>query len=65
MQQQKQVTREEFFAAIGPQNVHPCPVGPYPYTSVFKTPAGHERGRIVETMQEGKAHPSAAYFLPA
>lgn len=42
----RQVTRCEFFAMIGPQNVHPQIMGPYPYTSIFKTPNGLEVGRI-------------------
>lgn len=43
----REVTQDEFFKAIGPLDVHPCPVGPYPYTSVFRTQLGVEHGRIV------------------
>lgn len=35
-----QVTKEEFYKAVGPVNCHPQPVGKYPYTSQFKTPSG-------------------------
>ena len=44
-----EVTASVFWAAIGRLNVHPCPIGNYPYTSVFETPSGQERGRIVDT----------------
>lgn len=32
-----EVTREEFFAKIGPMDVHPYPEGPLPYTSYWHT----------------------------
>jgi len=41
----REVTKDEFYAAMN-QNVHPTPVGKYPYTSIFKTPDGREVGRI-------------------
>jgi hypothetical protein len=43
----KQVTKDQFYAAIGPLNVHPCPIGEYPYTSEFKTPNGKIIGKTV------------------
>jgi hypothetical protein len=44
----KEVTQEQFFKTIGPLNVHPHPVGNYPYTSIFLTPGRVEMGRIVD-----------------
>jgi hypothetical protein len=43
----REVSREEFWRGIGPQDVHPVPVAPWPYASHFKTPAGHLRGVIL------------------
>ena len=42
----KEVSREEFFAVIGRKDVTPEPTGDYPYTSLFKTPAGLIEGKI-------------------
>lgn len=58
------VTRAEFFAAIGPRDVHPRIEGNWPYTSRFLTRAGRvEVGRIVDTIPQGSAFPVSAYFL--
>lgn len=57
----RKVSSDEFFAVIGPQNCHPSIVpGPYPYTSVFKTPCGRIVGKSV-----GLADGSSEYWLPA
>jgi len=53
-----EVTREEFFAAIGLRNLHPSPEGEWPYTSNFKTQMGHSYGRI-----EPVLHPVHKRFL--
>lgn len=59
------VTKDEFWAAIGNQNVTPRPVGPWPYTSLFKTPAGQVRGKIEDYLPEGSALTKSRYWLPA
>lgn len=50
-----EVSKDDFYEAIGKLNVHPQIVGKYPYTSIFKDPGGVEHGRIDA---EGR------YFLP-
>lgn len=45
----RQVTKDEFYAAVGPHNVHPRIVEPWPYTSIFEFPNRREFGRIVPT----------------
>lgn len=59
----KRVSKEEFYSTVGPLNVHPCPVGNYPYTSLFKTPTREVKGKIVESLPEGKAIPVSEYFI--
>ena len=60
----KEVTGEEFYHVIGPQNVTPYAEGPWPYTSLFKTPSGEVRGKIVKHIPEGEALPVNRYMLP-
>jgi len=62
----KQVTQSEFFAAINPQDVHPSIVpGPWPWASLWKTPAGAVRGKSVDYLAEGTRYPILThYFLP-
>ena len=60
----QEVTKEEFYKVIGKLNVHPYPVGNYPYTSIFKTPEGYERGRAVDYYPEGEALTKTRYYLP-
>ncbi len=55
----KQVSQVEFYAMMD-RDVHPQPVGPWPYTSIFKTPGGVEFGRIVPAKDEPRAN---EYFL--
>ena len=40
----REVDKDTFYAAIGQQNVHPTPMGKYPYASHFKTQLGELRG---------------------
>jgi hypothetical protein len=60
----KEVTKEEFYKAIGPRDCHPHIEGPYPYTSIYYTPSRVEVGRIVDAMLEGGGMPVSSYFLP-
>lgn len=53
-----EVTKEEFFAAIGPQDCHPRIEGRWPYTSIFEKPDRREVGRIVDD-----EHETARYLL--
>lgn len=39
----REVTYEEFFAAMGPLNVHPRIVGPWPYVSQWTMQDGSRR----------------------
>lgn len=50
-----EVTRKEFFQKIGKLDVHPSIVGSYPYTAIWKTPSGVERGKTVDYIPEGRA----------
>ena len=54
----RRVSKTEFFSVIGPRDVHPRPVGEYPYTSIFEDQRTRkEVGRIVPD-ERGKI-----YFL--
>ena len=58
------VSKEEFYKAIGTQNVSPRVIGTWPYTSLFVTPNGSERGRVVDFMPRVNGKPQTKYFLP-
>jgi hypothetical protein len=61
----REVTKDEFFAAIGNQNVHPSVQGDWPYTSRFlNRQTGREAGRIEEFLPPGKFRPARRYLLP-
>jgi len=42
----REVTKDEFYSVIAPQDVHPDIEGSYPFTAVFRTRARREVGRI-------------------
>lgn len=42
----REVSKDEFYAVVGPQDVHPDIVGDYPFTAIFKTRHRVEVGRI-------------------
>lgn len=42
-----EVSERTFWNAIKKLNVHPRPVGPYPYRSDFVTPDGNVMGRMM------------------
>ena len=65
MTQFREVSKDEFHAAIGGQNVHPQIVGKWPYTSLFKTPYGEVWGKIVGYLPEGSALSKNRYYLQA
>lgn len=67
MNPSREVTKDEFYKAIGPLDVHPRIQGPYPYTSVFLTPQRHEVGRIVSAYEKGRSAglTQDSYFLNA
>lgn len=60
----REVSMDEFYRHIGPQNVHPTPTGPWPYTSMFKTPSGDVRGKTEGYLPDGSRLPKNRYFLP-
>ena len=49
----KQVTKKVFFESVGRRNVHPTPEGAYPYTTLWKTPDGHEVGKSEDYHPKG------------
>lgn len=61
----KEVTKDEFYRVIGPQNVTPYPTGDWPYLSLFKTPSGEVRGKTEAFIPEGQALEQKRYWLPA
>ena len=63
-EQMREVTMDEFYAVIGPQNVSPNPTGPYPYTSLWRTPSGEIRGKTVGYIPDGSALASKRFYLP-
>ena len=60
----REVTKEEFYSVIGPQNVHPRVEGKFPYTSTFVTQSGYERGKAIDYIQVGRAIIETRYLLP-
>lgn len=54
----KEVTKEEFFHTVGQLNVHPAPVGKWPYTSEWKSPSGRIVGKSegFHPIVDGKLH---------
>lgn len=59
----REVSKDEFYSAMN-RNVHPHPVGSYPYTSLFKTPDGEVVGKAVSYIPKGSALTSTRYYLP-
>ena len=59
-----EVPKDGFYRGIGKQNVHPHPVGSWPYTSEFKTPSGEVRGKVEGYLPAGSALPKNRYYLP-
>ena len=61
----REVSKDTFFAAIGPLNVHPqIQPGPWPYTSLFKLPSGRVMGKTVNFLPPGEALPKTSFWLP-
>lgn len=60
-----ETSKDEFYRIIGPQNVSPDPQGRWPYTSVYKTPNGDVRGKVVGFIPDGTALASKRYYVPA
>jgi hypothetical protein len=59
-----ETSKDEFYSIIGPLNVSPTPMGKWPYTSLYKTPGGEVRGKVVGYLPEGSALASKRYFVP-
>jgi hypothetical protein len=55
----REVSREEFWRVIGPQNVHPEIVGAYPYASIFRDWRRQAHGKIQDSGTD-----DSKYFLP-
>ena len=63
----RQVTKDEFFAAIGGRDVHPCIRRmPWPYTSDWRLNRGHGPivGRSEDHLLPASALTETRYFLP-
>ena len=61
----REVSKDEFFAVIGPQNVTPTIInGKYPYSSDYITPYREVRGKSVGYLPEGSALEAKRYYLP-
>lgn len=61
----REVSKEEFFRVIGPQDVSPSIVsGKWPYTSNFVTRNRQVRGKCVGYLPEGSVFESKKYYLP-
>lgn len=60
----QEVTKDEFFRVIGPKDVHPCPIGNFPYTSLWKTPRGDVIAKSADHFHEGTRIVSTTYMLP-
>lgn len=59
----KEVTAAEFWARINPLDVHPRPVGPWPYTSRFELRNRTLVGEIRQHIPKGEGLPVPSYFL--
>lgn len=61
----REVSKDEFYRVIGPQDVSPSIVSDkWPYTSDFVTPNRQVRGKCVGYLPEGSALASKKYYLP-
>ena len=62
----REVTKEVFHQEVLTLNVHPQIVRNWPYTSIFKTPSGQERGRIELYFPDGRTAglTESRYLLP-
>lgn len=59
--QWREVSQDEFYATVGPLNVHPQiqPPEKYPYTQLWKTPTRQVMGKTV-----GQQNGTSRYYLP-
>ena len=58
----REVSDQEFYDAIGSQNVTPYPRGIWPYCSDFKTQSGEICGKKISVEENGKVN--TRYYLP-
>lgn len=63
----KEITKDEFFSTVGQMDVHPWPVGDWPYTSLWKTRSGTIAGKSILYYPNGKESgmPATRYMVPA
>ena len=61
----REVSKDEFFNTVGQLDVHPRPVGRYPYTSEWEMRHTRElKGRTVNSLPPGKGWPvTTTYFV--
>lgn len=60
----REVSCDEFYEAIGTQNVHPWPTGLYPYKTLFRTQSGEVRGVAEGYFVEGSGLARTRYWIP-
>ena len=61
----REVSEAEFYSTIGPQDVHPRILpGSWPWTSVYVTPHGIERGQVIDITTAGGGTIRKIYKLP-
>lgn len=60
----REVTKEEFYAAMGPLDVHPQIVTRWPYTAEWRLQWGMKRAVVGKTViTEGRGTLITTYFL--
>lgn len=59
----REVTKDEFYATVGTEDVHPQPIEPFPYVSVFKTRHGVKRGATEDYYPEGSGLYATRYWV--
>lgn len=62
----REVTKDEFYKAIGPFDCHPDIVGRYPYTSLFRmqrSERGFQFREIIGRVEDGDTNTASRYFI--
>ena len=61
----REVEEDEFYRVIGPQNVHPrIEPGSYPWATVYVTPNGEQRGKVIDITTNHGGTEENRYLLP-
>lgn len=57
----EEVTKKQFYSFVGALDIHPKPIGNYPYTSLWKTQYGVVRAKTINF--EDKGQPKTKYYI--